>query len=57
MQSLYNIRTLHSLWLTPPCVNIIIKKKIKNVYYAFEDPDKNFQKSKKILKKKKLNQN
>ena len=38
---------------TPPCVNIIIKKKIKNVYYAFEDPDiRTFQKAKKILEKK-----
>ena len=35
---------------TPPCVNIIIKKKIKNVFYAFEDPDKRtFKKAKKIL--------
>ena len=25
--------------LTPPCVNIIIKKKIKNVFYSFNDPD------------------
>ena len=36
---------------TPPCVNIIIEKKIKNVFYAFEDPDiRTFKKSKKILK-------
>ncbi len=35
---------------TPPCVNIIIKKKIKNVYYAFEDPDtRTFKKAKKFL--------
>jgi diaminohydroxyphosphoribosylaminopyrimidine deaminase/5-amino-6-(5-phosphoribosylamino)uracil reductase len=35
---------------TPPCVNIIIKKKIKEVYYAFEDPDiRTFKKSKKIF--------
>ena len=35
---------------TPPCTNIIIKKKIKNVFYAFEDPDiRTFQKAKKIL--------
>ena len=35
---------------TPPCTNIIIKKKIKNVYYAFEDPDKRTsRKAKKIL--------
>ena len=25
---------------TPPCVNLIIKKKINNVFYSFEDPDK-----------------
>ena len=38
---------------TPPCTNIIIKKKIKNVYYAFEDPDtRTFKKAKKILNKK-----
>ena len=38
---------------TPPCVNIIIKKKIKNVYYAFEDPDiRTFRKAKKILNQK-----
>ena len=35
--------------LTPPCVNIIIKNEIKNVYYSFEDPDKRtFKKAKKI---------
>ena len=35
---------------TPPCVDIIIKKKIKNVFYAFEDPDvRTFKKAKKIL--------
>ena len=38
---------------TPPCINIIIKKKIKNVYYAFEDPDtRTFKKAKIILNKK-----
>jgi len=38
---------------TPPCTNIIIKKKIKNVFYAFEDPDiRTFKKAKKILTKK-----
>jgi diaminohydroxyphosphoribosylaminopyrimidine deaminase / 5-amino-6-(5-phosphoribosylamino)uracil reductase len=41
--------------LTPPCVNIIIKKKIKNVYYGFNDPDpRTFKKAKIILKKKKI---
>ena len=36
---------------TPPCVNLIIKKKIKNVFYAFEDPDvRTYKKAKKILK-------
>ena len=38
---------------TPPCINIIMKKKIKNVYYAFEDPDtRTFKKAKKILTQK-----
>ena len=38
---------------TPPCTNIIIKKKIKNVYYAFEDPDvRTFKKASKILSQK-----
>ncbi len=38
---------------TPPCIDIIIKKKIKNVYYGFEDPDlRTFKKAKKILNKK-----
>jgi diaminohydroxyphosphoribosylaminopyrimidine deaminase / 5-amino-6-(5-phosphoribosylamino)uracil reductase len=38
---------------TLPCTNIIIKKKIKNVYYAFEDPDlRTHKKAKKILNKK-----
>tara|TARA_B100001989_G_scaffold248937_1_gene223347 strand:+ start:128 stop:1201 length:1074 start_codon:yes stop_codon:yes gene_type:complete len=37
---------------TPPCINIIIKKKIKNVFYGFDDPDiRTYQKAKKILKK------
>ena len=38
---------------TPPCVDIIIKKRIKNVFYAFEDPDfRTFKKAKKILETK-----
>ena len=38
--------------LTPPCTNIIKKKKIKNVYYTFNDPDKRTnKKAKKVLKK------
>ena len=38
---------------TPPCTNIIIKKKIKNVFYAFEDPDaRTFRKAKKFLNQK-----
>ena len=43
--------------LTPPCTNIIKKKKIKNVYYFFNDPDKRtHKKAKKSLKKiKQLN--
>ena len=37
---------------TPPCINIIKKKKIKNVFYAFEDPDiRTFKKANKILLK------
>ena len=41
---------------TPPCVNIITKKKIKNVYYAFEDPDRRtFKKAKKFLNLKGIN--
>ena len=40
---------------TPPCTDIIIKKKIKNVYYGFEDPDKRTnKKAKKILNKKNI---
>ena len=35
---------------TPPCTNIIIKKKIKDVFYGHEDPDKrSFRKAKKTL--------
>ena len=38
---------------TPPCTDIIIKKKIKKVYYAFEDPDtRTYKKAKKKLYKK-----
>ena len=38
---------------TPPCVDIIVRKKIKNVFYAFEDPDvRTFKKAKKILNNK-----
>ena len=41
---------MYALGKTPPCVNIILKKKIKNVYYAFEDPDiRTFKKAKKFL--------
>ena len=37
---------------TPPCTNIIIKKKIKKVYYGFEDPDfRTYKNAKKILGK------
>ncbi len=36
---------------TPPCTNIIVKKKIRKVFYACEDPDvRTFGKAKKILK-------
>ncbi len=35
---------------TPPCVDIILKKKIKNVIYGCEDPDiRTFKKAKKFL--------
>ena len=35
---------------TPPCTNMISKKKIKKVYYSFEDPDiRTFKKAKRIL--------
>ena len=38
---------------TPPCTDIIIKKKIKNVFFGQEDPDlRTFKKAKKILSKK-----
>ena len=41
--------------LTPPCVNIIKKNKIKNVYYAFDDPDeRTHKKAKNVLKKKNI---
>ncbi len=36
--------------ITPPCTDIIIKKKIKNVFFGHEDPDvRTFKKAKKIL--------
>ena len=39
--------------LTPPCTNLIKKKKIKKVYYGFEDPDiRTFKKAKKVLNNK-----
>ncbi len=38
--------------LTPPCTNIIKKKKIKKVFYSFDDPDPRTNKmAKKVLKK------
>ena len=38
--------------LTPPCSNIIKKKKIKNIFYSFDDPDiRTYQKAKKVLNK------
>ena len=44
--------------LTPPCINIIKKKKIKNVYYCFNDPDKrSFRRAKINLKKSKIKVN
>ena len=41
--------------LTSPCVDLIIKKKIENVYYCFNDPDeRTYKKAKVILKKNKV---
>ena len=41
---------------TPPCVNMIIDKKIKRVFFSIKDPDKrSFDKSTKIFKKNKIN--
>ena len=40
---------------TPPCTNIIKKKKIKSVYFSIFDPDPmSHGKAKKILKSKKI---
>ena len=40
---------------TPPCTSSIIKSKIKKVFYSIDDVDeRSFQKSKKILNKKKI---
>tara|TARA_Y100000590_G_scaffold266901_1_gene299722 strand:- start:6589 stop:7692 length:1104 start_codon:yes stop_codon:yes gene_type:complete len=44
--------------VTPPCVNAIIKKKIKKVYYSINDPDiKTFNKAKIKFKKKNIQVN
>ena len=41
--------------LTPPCTNVIIKNKVKKVYYSIEDKDlRTFNKTKKILNSKKI---
>ena len=41
--------------VTPPCTNIIIKKKVKRVYYSIEDKDlRTFNKTKKILSSKNI---
>ena len=38
---------------TPPCIDLIKRKKIKQVYYCYNDPDqRTFKKAKKILKKR-----
>ena len=43
---------------TPPCINLIKRKKIKKVYYIYNDPDlRTHKKAKKILKKKILKLN
>ena len=40
---------------TPPCTNIIKRKKIKKVYYCFDDPDfRTYKKANKKLKKSKI---
>ena len=40
---------------TPPCINIIINKGVKKIYYSFNDVDKRtFKKASIILKKKKI---
>ena len=40
---------------TPPCTNLIKKKRIKNVYYSFDDPDpRTYQNAKKVLKHHKI---
>ena len=38
--------------LTPPCTNIIIKKKIKKVFFSVNDPNPNLKNFKKILSQK-----
>ena len=46
--------------LTPPCTNIIKKKKLKKIFYFFDDPDKRtYRRAKKVLKQKitRLNKN
>ena len=41
---------------TPPCTNLIIKKKINNVFYSFDDLDmRTHKKAKKKLKKRAIN--
>jgi len=41
---------------TPPCINKIIKRKIKKVFFSVYDPDhRSFNKSYKLLKKNKIN--
>jgi len=43
---------------TPPCVNSIIRKKIKNVFFSISDPDlRSFNKSIKKFRKKDINVN
>jgi len=43
---------------TPPCTKLIIKKKIKKVFFSIEDPDiRSYKKCKKILNKHKIEVN
>ena len=41
--------------LTQPCTNLIIKNKLKQVFFSIKDPDvRSYNKSSKLLKKKKI---
>ena len=43
---------------TPPCVNLIVKNRIKKVFFSIKDPDpRSYNQSKKILQKNKITTN